>query len=229
VLHGLGGSKEQPQIQSTAEVFRESGYSTIVFDATNTFGESDGNYEDATVTNYYEDLTDVIGWAKTQHVYREPFFLSGHSLGGMAIALYAEAHPEEIKGLAPMSTVISGELSMQTPKHKNIAEEWKKTGWRITERNSKPGAFKKLKWSHMEDRMKYDILKDIETLTMPVLIIVGDQDEVALPEHQKMLFEKLPGKKEFHVIKNAPHTFVEKQHLDEIAEIFRKWIAKVGE
>lgn len=39
----------------------------------------------------------------------------------------------------------------------------------------------------------------------------------------------LPGDKEFHIIKDAPHTFREKVHLDEIKQIFLKWIDKVQE
>jgi len=90
VMHGLGGFKEQPHIKIFAQSFQGAGYIVVRFDATNTFGESDGNYEDATTTNYYEDLEDVIGWAKTQAFYQEPFFLAGHSLGGICVALYAE-------------------------------------------------------------------------------------------------------------------------------------------
>jgi len=66
VMHGLSGFKEQPHIEAYANAFFENGYTAIRFDTTNTFGESDGNYEDATTTNYYEDLEDVINWAKSQ-------------------------------------------------------------------------------------------------------------------------------------------------------------------
>ena len=50
VMHGLGGSKGQPHISAMAKVFFESGYTVVRFDTTNTFGESDGAYEDMTVT-----------------------------------------------------------------------------------------------------------------------------------------------------------------------------------
>ena len=57
-----------------------------------------------------------------------------------------------------------------------------------------------------------------------MLLIVGDKDNSALPEYQKMLFDKLPGEKEMHIIKGAPHTFSEPKHLEEIKDIFNKWI-----
>src|SRR4030042_5738964 len=111
VMHGLGGFKEQPHIATFAESFRDKEFKVVRFDTTNTYGESDGNYEDATTTNYYEDLEDVIGWAKFQVWYQEPFYLAAPSLGGLAITLYAEKYPEKLEGLAPISTVVSGELS----------------------------------------------------------------------------------------------------------------------
>ena len=55
VMHGLGGFKEQPHLQVMDDAFFEYGYMVVRFDTTNTFGESDGRYEDATTTNYYED------------------------------------------------------------------------------------------------------------------------------------------------------------------------------
>src|SRR5260221_6400320 len=69
VMHGLGGFKEQPHIQVMAEAFLDNGYRVVRFDATNSFGESEGKYEDATTTNYYEDLEDVINWSKKQSWY----------------------------------------------------------------------------------------------------------------------------------------------------------------
>ncbi len=226
VMHGLGGFKEQSHIQTFAQAFKDNGFTVVLFDATHACGESEGKYEDATTTNYNEDLEDVINWAKTQGWYKEPFWLVGHSLGGMSTALYAEKHPKEVKALAPISTVISAKLSVETKKSRGFFDEWKKTGWLIKDSGSRPGQVKKLKWSFIEDRIKHDynLLPEANKLTMPVLLIVGDKDKSTPPEHQKMLFDKLSGKKELHVIKGALHTFRELKHLEEIKTIFDNWI-----
>lgn len=224
VMHGLSGNKEQTHIVTFAEAFRESGYTVVRFDTTNTFGESDGKYENATITNYYEDLEDVISWVKTQRWYMQPFCLAGHSLGGISIILYAEKHPEEIKGLAPISTVISGILSRKSLKHKTFWKDWERTGWRIEESVSSPGRMKKLPWSHMIDRLKYDVLPEASKLTMPVLLIVGEKDNGTPYEHQKLLYDKISGKKEIHIIKHAAHDYTTPEQLKEIKQIFLKWI-----
>ncbi len=224
VMHGLGGFKEQPHIEVFAHAFLEKGFTAVRFDTTNTFGESDGEYENATTTNYYEDLEDVIEWAKSQDWYQQPFALAGHSLGGICTALYAQKHPEQVLALAAISSVVSGKLSVETYKHQKIADEWERTGMRVEESVSEPGRIKRLKWSHVADRLKYDLIPEASKLTMPVLFIVGDDDDSTPPEHQQLLFNALPGSKELHIIKGAPHTFRDPKHLAEIEEIFSKWI-----
>ena len=223
VMHGLSGNKDQLHIRTFVSAFLESGYVVVSFDTTNTYGESEGAPEDATTTNYLEDLEDVIAWTSQQSWHQEPFCLAGHSLGAFAVALYAQKKPEKVKGLAPISTVVSGKLSAES-KEKESLEKWKKDGYKITPSSTKPGLMKKIKWAEFEDRMKYDLLPEVEKFTMPVLMFVGDQDTSTPPEHQQILFDKLPGKKELHIIKNAPHTFTAPEHLAEIKQVFINWI-----
>lgn len=226
VMHGLGGFKEQPHIETFAKAFRDNNYVVIRFDTTNTFGESDGDYADATVTNYFEDLEDVIKWSKSQDFYQEPFILCGHSLGGISVALYAQKYSERVKALAPISTVVSGQLSQQTYSLEELAN-WQKTGWRTTIGYSS-GIKKTIKYVEMEDRLKYDLLEKVDRLKMPVILLAGELDFSTPPEHQKILFDKLPGEKEFHIVKNAPHTFREKEHLNEVYNILNKWIKSIN-
>jgi len=229
VMHGLGGSKEQPHVQAFANAFKEKEYTVILFDTTNSLGESDGNYENMTTTNYYEDLEDIIKWAELQEWYKEPFILSGHSLGGLCVAYYAENFPEKVLAIAPISLVVSGKLNIEADmKYKpEEFEKWKETGWKTRKSNSKPGLIIRLPWSHVKDKLKYDLFPKIENLTMPVLLIVGENDIATPVEHVKKFFESLSGPKEFHIIKGARHVFRDSQHLEEIKRIFLAWIDKI--
>jgi predicted alpha/beta-fold hydrolase len=110
-LHGLGGFKEQPHIMVLVETLLANNYIVVNFDATNSIGESDGKYEDATMQLHYEDLVDVVDWTKTQKWYQEPFVIAGHSLGGYAVARYAEDYPDQVKAVFPYAGVVSGEFS----------------------------------------------------------------------------------------------------------------------
>lgn len=224
VMHGTVSNKDRPHLVAIAEAFHDKGYSTIRFDTTNSTGDSEGKMENASVTNYLEDLEDVINWAKSQAWYQEPFMLTGHSLGGICIGLYAEKYPQQIKALAPISTVVSGKLVEETSGFKKDVAEWEKTGVKIWDSSTQPGVIKRLNWSHVEDRRKYDLLPDAKKLTMPVLLIVGELDEVTPLTQQKILLKALPGKKELHIIKGSGHSFTETEQLKELKEIFLKWI-----
>lgn len=227
IMHGLGGHKEQPHIKTMAEAFLANHYTVVRFDATNALGESGGTYEDATITTYYEDLKDVIEWAQNQPWYREPFVLAGHSLGAISSALYAERYPEKVRGLAPISTVVSGDLSAKSPLHEHKVKEWKETGYTIKKSSSRPDVELKLPWSHMQDRLKYDLLPKADRLSMPVLLVVGEVDTGTPPQHQQILFEKLPGPKEMHIIPGAPHTFKTENELSALKHILDTWIKKL--
>jgi pimeloyl-ACP methyl ester carboxylesterase len=228
-MHGLGGFKEQDHIRVMAEAFEEKGFTVIRFDTTNTLGESEGSYEHATTTNYYEDLEDVIHWAKTREWYREPFALVGHSLGAMCVTLFAEKHPEVVLALAPISPAVSGALRVEASDRNQAGEikKWKETGWRESESVSKPGFIKRLPWSHMVDGMKYVLIPEARNLVMPVLIIVGDHDDTTPPDHAKRLYDALPGMKEFHIIEDGPHTFRDPRQLLEIKTLFLNWIGSI--
>lgn len=228
VMHGLGGTKEGGEIRAIVTAFLELDYTVVSFDATHSVGESDGEYADATVTNYYTDLEDVIGWASKRPWYGEPFVLGGHSLGGIGTALFTERNPGKVKGLAPIATVVSGKLSVETYGESRESEEldkWRQTG--VQAREGRNGAKLMLKWRHMEDREKYDLLPHAGRLTMPVLMVVGDRDKRTPVDHQKKLFDVLPGPKEFHIIRGAGHVFREESERAELHRLVKAWAANL--
>ncbi len=226
VMHGLGGFKEQKHITAVAEALVEHGYTTVRFDTTNSIGESDGRYEDATTTNYYEDLEDVVAWAAGQPWYREPFLMAGHSLGAYSICRFAQKCPQKVAALIPLSPMVSGKLSVET--NPTEYEAWKKTGWRIVESISKPGVIKRLPWSHMEDRLKHDVLPEAAVLKMPVLLIVGSKDDATPPEQVRILYDALPGSKRLQIIEGADHDFRKADYLVEIRRIIAEWLTDLS-
>lgn len=228
IAHGLGSTKEQARLVIFAEEFVAHGYITVRFDARDTFGESEGDYTKASVTGYKEDLEDVIIWASKQPWYQEPFALAGSSLGGMTTILFAEDHPEKVSALLEFAPVISGNLFYQLKLQANPEKlrAWQETGWEEEASVSTPGRIKRLPWSHMEDRMRYDAIPKASLLAMPLLILVGTDDTSCPEEHQRLLFQALPeGSKKLEVIDGMPHTPREERHLKALRTIVNKWLS----
>lgn len=226
VMHGLSGFKEQPHIQAMADAFRENGHSVVLFDTTNTFGESDGSIEEATYTSYHEDLEDVIKWSTRQPWYQEPFKLTGYSLGGLCVALYAERHPRQVKAVAPISSVVSGNMTYSEYPPEKL-RVWERTGWLESPSQSKRDAIKRLSWNLALDAKQYDLLTGVDRLTMPVLLVIGSKDRTLL-KHNRLLLERLPGNKQLHVIEEGPHTFREPKQILELRTVLSDWVKQVA-
>lgn len=224
IAHGLGGFKEQPHIQVFAETFLKHNFVVIRWDATNSMGESDGEMEDATLTNYYSDLKSILNWAKQQKWYKEPFTLAGHSLGSACCIMFAGEYPRKIKALAPISVFLSGKAYLDGLGVKEV-NQWKKKGYLLQKSKSRPGLIKKLNWTLAEDMLKYNLFDVAEKISAPTLLIVGSKDKGTPPKTQQTFYNNLSTKKkELHFIEQAGHTFRDPEHLKEIKEIFNKWI-----
>jgi pimeloyl-ACP methyl ester carboxylesterase len=223
ILHGLWSNMDRPSTENMAKAFLDNSYCVVRFDARNSSGKSYGRPEDATISQFYEDLEDVIGWSTSQVWYKEPFTLAGSSLGGITVGLYAENNPEKVKSLFLLAPVVSGELSLLA-KDNGLIEQWKETGRQEKVYNKATSEKKLLPWSHMEDRLKYNLLSKADKLTMPVLIMVGDKDTTCPLEQQQMLLEKLPGKKELKIIQGAEHGSRVPEHLQFMKNILSEWI-----
>lgn len=225
VLHGLGAHRKQPQIQTICSSFLKNNFTVVNIDATNSFNDSEGEYIDATMQAHYDDLCDVVEWSKMQSWYTSPFILVGSSLGGYAAGQYAEDNPVLVKAVVLKAAVVSGKFSHERTKKYNPEKlkSWKETGWLEEKSESIPGLIKRLPWAHMEERLNHDLLSGISSLTMPVLLIVGGGD-ISHIEDQRILYNLLPGPKELHIVKDAPHTFREEKHLNELKNILDNWI-----
>lgn len=223
ILHGLGGNQEQKHIVCFERACVDNGFTVVKFDATNTFGKSDGCYDDITASNYIHDLEDVISWSSKQDWYIEPFILIGHSLGGLAISHYAAHYPDKIKAIAPISTVVSGGLYLSSYSYEQLID-WQNSGWHRKESKSRPGFIKELSWKFAEDIMQYDLLNF--KFSGPVLLIVGEKDVTTNLTSQFIFYNSLQNNylNKFNIIKDAPHTFIDSNHLVEISTILSDWL-----
>lgn len=225
VQHGWGGHKDKPTVQAIKNAFLESGFQTFNFDTTNSFGESDGEYEKSTLGLHWEDLEDVAKWTQQQEWFKGPLALAGHSKGGYAVARYAEEYPNEVGYLVPVAPVVSGKHSFEVHEKRDPEglKKWRESG--VVESLGTDGNLKRKHWFQMEERLNHDLLPNADKLVMPTLLIVGSEDESCPPDTVKILFDAIPdGSKAMKVIEGAPHSYNEKEEQDACKDAIIQWL-----
>ncbi len=227
VQHGWGGNRNKPTVQAMKGAFLESGFQTFNFDTTNSFGESDGDYEKSTLGLHWEDFEDVTKWAQKQDWFVGPLALTGHSKGGYSAIRYAEEHPEEVSYVVPVAPVASGKMSFEAQKryHPEKFKELKEKG--VIEKIGKDGNIKRNYWFQFEERLQHDLFPNITKVTMPVLLIIGSEDTSCF-EQTEVLYNALPEEnKEIKIIKGAPHSYYEVKEQEACKRYIRDWLVSV--
>jgi pimeloyl-ACP methyl ester carboxylesterase len=226
IQHGFAGAVAEEHTQAMIAAYLDNDYTVLAPDCTNSFNDADGSIEASTMQSHLRDLEDAIAWAENQDWYKQPFALAGHSLGGFAVLLYAESNPQKIELLFPAAAALNGPL-LEEAFAKYLPEEYhqcKEYGWDIKECSYKDGVYGYRYWRWFESMHDYDALAYVDRLTMPVLLIVGEQDEPCPPEHQQKLYDALPGPKEMHIIGDADHCYQPK--ISEMQTLLENWLQK---
>ncbi len=199
--HGLSSRKEYPHMQVLEEVFSSFGYNVVNIDATNSLNESESSEEGITTTGHYEDLVDVINWAKGQPFYREPFALAGQSLGAISVVNYAGQYPESVDLLLPCAfpyyNYVEEELN-------DFAKEIIKNGY-CDKVSKSTGRVLRMKSAYVEEMKKLDLTPQIKSITAETYVIVGSKDNEKHLKNSKFLYQMLNCKKEFCLLDGVPH------------------------
>lgn len=202
LLHGLGARKEYPHMLVLEEEFAKHGYNVVNIDTCDSNNESDKSEEGITVTGHFNDLEDVVNWAKAQNFYKEPFALAGQSLGAQTTVMYAGIFPRKVSLLVPVAFCwIDGKReSLGNSRRKAIEENG------FFEQVSKStGKSFKIKKAYLDDLEKYDMTNFIRNITAETHLIVGLKDSEYHIENNKKLFELLQCKKSLQLLEDVPH------------------------
>jgi|TARA_B100001971_G_C18136460_1_gene507886 esterase/lipase len=203
ILHAFTGKKENKTINYLAKNLPSEGYTTIQFDFSG-HGKSEGNMEDATVSKQLKDIQAIIKEVEGELI------VVGNSFS--VITALAFSRINKVKGLillcgrAKYLDYING-LVKEDGKYK-IFE-----GFYIGE-------------NFVEDYKKYDPLKLIESVDVPVLIVHGEKDEVVPLEEAKLFYNKTK-MGELKVIENADHRFIDVKFKEEVLESVISFLKKL--
>lgn len=180
-------------------------------------GESEGAFENITVTQATDDILQAIRYLKDQGY--SQIGLLGISFGSIA-SILATAESSDVSFLVLLSGVVDLMKNSSLQNKKRLAQ-WKKDGFVIY----KSGDFEsRLNYSFVEDAQKNNGYKVVDKITVPTFIVHGDEDET-VPFEESKKFVKLLSNGRLHTIKGGKHMLRKNQgHFKEYTQVICDFI-----
>ena len=164
--HGYRSTKETSKAEPLSKELMKEGISLFVFDFSGC-GESDGKFEDSTITQYIDDVKSAINQFPDSEI-----AVIGSSLGGI-ITLQEAANDERVKVLVELAPVSTWPPSSNDEFGR--VEEWKEKGFAMTD--SKRLGKMRINYEFYEDGLQYADYSVYERIKAKTLILHGTADE----------------------------------------------------
>jgi len=206
LYHGFTGHRMEPGFLFVgfSRLLAEQGIASVRFDFIGS-GESDGRFEDMTLSSEIEEAHDVLDFLRTRRgVDRLRLFLLGLSMGGSIAGCVAGARPKDVRGLLLWAP--AGEMSERIREREEQGRS----------RTPEPGTAAqdpldlgglRLGVRFLEDAARVRILDSSLRYTGPVLIVHGTLDESVPPPVAQRFAERFSARARLVWIEGADHTF----------------------
>lgn len=201
LMHGLGARKDYPHMQVMENIFFKHGFNVVNIDATNSNNNSDKSEESITFTGHYNDLEDVISWAKTQSFYKEHFALAGQSMGAVACALYAGQNKNVNVLILANFSWIDGKVESKNNRRREEIEE---KGYYVQTSKSTGKSFV-IKQNYLDDLEKYNLTEYVKNITADTSVIIGMRDTEYHIKNGEKLYDLLKCPKQIFKLDGVPH------------------------
>jgi pimeloyl-ACP methyl ester carboxylesterase len=214
--HGLGSTWAW---RGQVDPFVESGYRVILYDRWG-YGQSDPRPH-LNVPGFEDDLADLEGLISTFNL--QPVILVGHSDGGSIALYYAAQNPDRVVALVTVAAHIYLETKME-PGILKIKQAFEndirfRKGLQRAHGDKFESTF--YNWFdgwYQPQILEWDLRPQLAKIQCPVLVIQGDEDEHATPQHAIDIADSLPNA-ELWLVPGARHMLPQ-----EMAEAFNQKI-----
>lgn len=217
LCHGLSSSKNNRTYPVLAERLGKYDISSFRFDFYG-HGESEGEFENLTVSEAVDDILQAIKFLKSKGYKR--IGLVGSSFGGIA-SIMAASRTNDLYLLALKSPVSDYLEVEQRRRQKKELAEWKRKGYFYYD--SGDGRKLKLNYTFFEDFKKNSAYKMASKIRVPTLIVHGDEDEV-VPFEQSVKISKLIPNCKLYLVKGAGHDYANPTHREEMLQEIANFI-----
>ena len=218
MVHGFTSNKNTENFVKLTEFLNEKDISSFRFDIYG-HGESEGKFEDITITEAVDDILKTINFLKLKGYSK--LGLIGSSFGGISSIMTA-SKTDDLSFLILKSPVSNyeevEEIRIEYPR----MEEWKKNGFKDYENNGKK---MRLNYTFYEDFKNNNGYEAAPKIKIPTLIVHGDADQI-VPVEQSLKTSKLIPNCELVIIKGANHRYTEADHTEQMRKAIEDFILK---
>lgn len=218
LCHGFLSGKNSTTNKTLTRFLNEREIATFRFDFFGQ-GDSDGPFEALTTTlavHQTETALDLIGARGYDRI-----GLVGSSFGGL-VAILTTAQRRDIACLALKCPVVDFAEELRLTFGQEELARWQATN---TIPNIMGGPERvRLRYDFYEDCLRQIAYGPAEHITVPTLIVQGEQDE-CVPLHQsKRLYEALRGPKRLDLLPNADHQFTREEDFHRMTTSINDWL-----
>ena len=174
-------------------------------------GESDGEFQDTTLSRRVEDLLAAIGaLEKIREIDSNRVGLLGSSLGGMVV-------------LAVKSDKAKAKVAMATPFSFPLPSDEMKSAFLEKGYYQYPDG-SRISKEFYEDIRQHDLIEAVRQTQCPLLLIHGDLDEMVPRHHVKVLYQATGAEiKDLKMIEGGDHSFTDLDKLNHVLRFALDW------
>lgn len=218
LVHGFISSKDSQSWSLILKKLHASNIATFRIDLS-AHGESDGEFKNVTITKTTNDVLQAIKYLKSLGYFQ--IGLLGASFGGIA-SIMATVESDVVSALALVCPVTDWTLSsyFQQP---GLLEKWKKVGSICFEHEPGKPIISYAAFTDAKKNVAFDVASKI---TIPVLVVHGNQDEMVPFEGSKKFVKLLPNGK-LHTIEGGLHHLRRNpKHFKEYSKVLSEFIVE---
>lgn len=205
MFHGFTGHKNENGFlfKQLTKVLVEQNIATLRYDFMGS-GDSDGDFSEFTFFTEVEDARLIIQEAYELNNHK-PIYVLGFSMGGgvaTRISIPMQEYIEKMVLLAPAGNIpqlIHARFQIRTLNEDN---------------NIDMGGFY-MNLAMDKTLQNYDMYKDVETFTKPVLIMQGSADQSVKPEFSKKYHDLYPDSR-YILLEGSEHCFTKAEYRQEV-------------
>lgn len=218
MCHGFTGNRIETHrlFVKAARRFAADGIATLRFDFRGS-GESEGDFEQATVSSEIEDALAALAFLREQpEVDDERIGLVGLSLGG-CVSAYAAVRDGRVKALVLWASVADLPEVFMSRWNETIRQVLETQGWFDI------GGWK-VSRNFYEDGLKVDPLREAVRYDGAALIVHGTEDTAVPVDHAYRYHAAFRCTKRLHLINGADHTFARCDWEEEVIKVTLEWL-----